>query len=71
MKPKRLDHDGSSYDGEFPWHAALVKREGGVSHYTCGASLISKYHVLTVAHCVTMNESRIPIERKLLQVYLG
>lgn len=58
-------------EGEFPWHAALYHAKGIDLAYICGASLISTYHVITVAHCVTLRKSRKPLTPENLVVYLG
>jgi len=36
----------------WPWMATLGYWEDTVWVHTCGATLISEYHVLTAAHCL-------------------
>ncbi|KAK9751280.1 Serine protease gd N-terminus [Popillia japonica] len=57
--------------GEFPWHAALYHTRGNSLNYTCGGSLISRYHVLTAAHCVSKPISQASVDVGNLLVYLG
>lgn len=58
-------------EGEFPWHAAIYHTKGIDLTYICGASLISKYHLLTVAHCVTRPNSENSLPPETLVIYLG
>ncbi|XP_046399362.1 uncharacterized protein LOC124165869 isoform X2 [Ischnura elegans] len=44
--------DGDSEFGEYPWQAAILKKDVQESVYVCGGTLIDAYHVLTAAHCV-------------------
>ncbi|KAJ8963550.1 hypothetical protein NQ314_005555 [Rhamnusium bicolor] len=55
----------------FPWHAALYHARGIDLTYICGASLISRYHLITVAHCVTRRKSQTTLSPGSLVVYLG
>ena len=43
---------GDTDFGEYPWQAAILKREGSDMVYVCGASLVDDRHVVTAAHCV-------------------
>ncbi|CAH1118359.1 unnamed protein product [Phaedon cochleariae] len=43
--------------GDWPWHAAIYWKFGSQRKYNCGGTLISEYHVLTVAHCTTSRTS--------------
>ena len=43
---------GETQLGEYPWHAAILKREEFDNLYVCGGSLIDTKHVLTAAHCL-------------------
>ena len=42
----------SSVLGEYPWQAALLKKEQYDNVYVCGGSLIDASHLLTAAHCI-------------------
>ncbi|KAI4455189.1 modular serine protease [Holotrichia oblita] len=57
--------------GQFPWHAALYHSSGEGLNYTCGGSLISRYHVVTAAHCVTKPISQSVLDPDNLLIYLG
>ncbi|KAK9751328.1 Trypsin [Popillia japonica] len=62
VQPSPLITNGQkARPGEYPWHVALYHARDGDANYTCGGSLISRYHVLTAAHCVSK-----PISQKLL-----
>ncbi|XP_018571193.1 limulus clotting factor C-like isoform X1 [Anoplophora glabripennis] len=39
--------------GQWPWHAALYHHESFEVKYSCGATLITRQHVVTAAHCVS------------------
>lgn len=56
---------GDTDFGEYPWQAAILRRDGTDMVYVCGASLVSDRHVVTAAHCVNKLNSRD------LQVRLG
>lgn len=47
-----LFEEGDTEFGEYPWQAAILKREGADNVYVCGAVLIDVRHLLTAAHCV-------------------
>ena len=40
------------YVGQYPWHAAILKREELDNLYVCGGSLVREDTILTAAHCV-------------------
>ncbi|PNF43247.1 hypothetical protein B7P43_G14886 [Cryptotermes secundus] len=44
--------DGDSEFGEYPWQAAILKKDVQESVYVCGGTLIDNLHVITAAHCV-------------------
>ncbi|CAH1991230.1 unnamed protein product [Acanthoscelides obtectus] len=71
--PKALITYGQQTDeGEFPWHAALYRSEKGRLLYSCGASLITIRHLITVAHCVTTGRGTTEtISTDRLVIYLG
>lgn len=48
----RIVHGGETVYGHHPWQAALRAKKQGKSIHWCGAVLISKYHILTAAHCL-------------------
>jgi len=41
----------SASQGQFPWVAALIYTRGQLSLPLCGATLVSRSHLLTAAHC--------------------
>lgn len=47
-----FDQAGDTMFGEYPWHAAILKRDGHEMVYVCGGSLIDDRHIVTAAHCV-------------------
>ncbi|CAH1275702.1 unnamed protein product [Diabrotica balteata] len=50
-----ITHGQYTKPGQYPWHAALYRKEGQERIYICGASLISEQHVITAAHCTTID----------------
>ncbi|XP_056640183.1 serine protease gd-like isoform X1 [Diorhabda sublineata] len=58
-------------EGEYPWHAALYHARGIDLSYICGATLISRLHLITVAHCVTKKRTQTALSPSSLIVYLG
>ncbi|KAJ8963549.1 hypothetical protein NQ314_005554 [Rhamnusium bicolor] len=66
-----ITHGQATHEGEFPWHVALYYAKGVDLSYTCGGSLITTYHVITVAHCVTKTKSQTTLSPDSLVVYLG
>jgi Trypsin len=44
--------DGNSEFGEYPWQAAILKKDPKESVYVCGGTLIDAQHIVTAAHCV-------------------
>ncbi|KAL1428867.1 hypothetical protein MTO96_016623 [Rhipicephalus appendiculatus] len=73
-----LIYNGNASDvGQWPWQAALSVRNP-VSNdsaaewvLNCGGSLLSETWVVTAAHCVTYEASRVVIPRDILRVALG
>ncbi|CAG9831444.1 unnamed protein product [Diabrotica balteata] len=58
-------------EGDFPWHAALYHARGIDLTYICGATLITRFHLITVAHCVTRLKTQNALSPSSLMVYLG
>ncbi|CAH2981273.1 unnamed protein product [Chilo suppressalis] len=44
--------DGESEFGEYPWQAAILKKDPKESVYVCGGTLIDSLHIMTAAHCI-------------------
>lgn len=44
--------DGDSEFGEYPWQAAILKKDPKESVYACGGTLIDSLHIMTAAHCI-------------------
>lgn len=44
---------GDTEFGEYPWQAAILRRDAGDNVYVCGAVLIDNRHLLTAAHCIS------------------
>ena len=44
--------EGGTQLGQYPWHAAILKREEVDNLYVCGGSLLDSQHILTAAHCL-------------------
>lgn len=44
--------DGDSEFGEYPWQAAILKKDPKESVFVCGGTLIDNQHIITAAHCV-------------------
>ena len=44
--------DGDAEFGEYPWQAAILRKEGANNVYVCGGTLIGPSHILTAAHCL-------------------
>jgi len=38
--------------GEYPWQAAILKKDPQESVYVCGGTLIDSLHIVTAAHCI-------------------
>ncbi|KAK4878779.1 hypothetical protein RN001_011285 [Aquatica leii] len=60
-----------SYEGEYPWHVAIYHATDFDLTYICGGSLLTKFFVITVAHCVTKPKSTVTFDVVNLVTYLG
>lgn len=47
-----VQREGDAEFGEYPWQAAVLKKEGLDNVYICAGTLVDQSHVLTAAHCV-------------------
>ncbi|GIY81526.1 serine proteinase stubble [Caerostris extrusa] len=43
---------GEAQFGEWPWQAALLKKDADDYVFKCGGTLIDDRHIITIAHCV-------------------
>merc|ERR1712012_673582 len=50
--PAQRFAEGDTEFGEYPWQAAILKKEEYDNVYVCGGSLIDSSHILTAAHCI-------------------
>jgi len=51
--PNQRVQQGDAEFGEYPWQAAILKKEQYDNVYVCGGSVIDNHHILTAAHCIT------------------
>lgn len=49
---EKVVRGSETYRGQHPWQASIRAKKHGKSAHWCGAVLISRYHLLTAAHCV-------------------
>jgi len=50
--PANSFNEGDTEFGEYPWQAAILKKEEYDNVYVCGGSLIDSSHIITAAHCI-------------------
>lgn len=66
-----ITHGMETKPGQHPWHAALYHNKNIQLTYICGANLVSRNFVVTVAHCATRQATGAPLKPTLLVVILG
>lgn len=66
-----VTHGDPTFEGDWPWHAAMYRFEGADLKYICGGTLISKRQIVTAAHCVTTIRTGRPLSPHSLVLYLG
>ncbi|KAK4878792.1 hypothetical protein RN001_011298 [Aquatica leii] len=71
FSPKENLSQQVAQPGEYPWHVALYYTKDITIAYLCGASLISKQHLITVAHCVVKGSTQRAVNSDRLVAYLG
>lgn len=49
-------HGEETYEGQFPWHAALYLSEIGSLKYICGGSLVSMNAVISAGNFIVLSE---------------
>lgn len=47
-----VQQEGDAEFGEYPWQAAVLKKEGFDNVYVCAGTIVDQSHILTAAHCV-------------------
>ncbi|XP_075984044.1 chymotrypsin-like elastase family member 2A isoform X2 [Anticarsia gemmatalis] len=56
-------------EGQWPWQVALYETQLTKNEYICGGTLVTHWHVLTAAHCVTRRDGL--VDKYTLSVNLG
>ncbi|XP_075983669.1 uncharacterized protein LOC142981555 [Anticarsia gemmatalis] len=69
--PDHLAAGATTYEGQWPWQAAIYQQQNANFKYICGGTLVSHRHVVTAAHCVTRRGSERTVRKNTLTVYLG
>ncbi|ETN65604.1 coagulation factor XI [Anopheles darlingi] len=54
--------------GQWPWHAAIFHRIDRIFMYQCGGTIINENTILTAAHCVSLRDGIITVDRLSVQV---
>jgi secreted trypsin-like serine protease len=64
-------HGFATYDGQWPWHAAIYHKVKQNYLYQCGGVLIDDTHVLSAGHCVMEETLQFQLNPALMKVHLG
>lgn len=66
----RIVGGNNTYEGQYPWMAAIYLHGNGRSEFWCGGALVSPTHVVTAAHC-TLDSKKRPFRPTQFTVRVG